>query len=910
MAFLKVFTGGQERTVFLGESPVVIGRDQQCDVPIADLKISRRHCILEPLGGGRWRLRDLGSGNGTRVNGEEVDVSELAPEDVIEVGDAKVLYAGEAAVVADAPVAERPSARRPARRRTPVALWIGGGGLLVGALVLLFVFKALGDKPRVNAEEEADYRLVLNEASDTDRVRYGELFLARYPRSAHADDVRAATEAARRRLAGGVVPGFDPRAGLEGLSPTERVARLEEMLASAAEAHRPAVRAALEEARADLDARRARLFGELEAVFREHVERGEYARAREIWFFLRGEPDWEPIPPDYLRRIVAANGELENAAAAERSKLLEEEARFEGAGDFKHAVALLTEAMPRFAGTAVERSLRERLDAAERGLRLPPSVRPGVAPTLVRVDVREKVTGLLARFEGRDFAGAAEGLRALAEEARAQADPGLAEIDARASECEAATALQRAVEATLAKGLVPREQLRKRWRVITGGAQGVRVVSKGEEKEYAWTEAPAELHLALLEREASQVPRGWLGFAAAAAALRSQPELTLALGKAYEDEAARAAVDAFVAARVRKEPLPEGGYVVHAGELLPRREYLRRQEEQLIQSLQAQLEKAFEAVRSDGAFGKLEKLRKRMEELDKARAFALELIFDEQKYFYPYRGTGREGEYQKVQQEVDQRVRAVREIWDQPLVVTVKADAALERALKQFDEAVAGLRRVLVDVDEKVTEVEFLRSYLGKKLDLRTFYRTPEEEELLRYSREVMEHNAALTGDIREVEREQVRVTNEYRMMFGRWAVRLHEKLVLAARGHSEEMARIPFFGHFSPTPGRRTPYDRMKLAGYDYGVSENIVAGASSPLGAHDRWCHSSGHHRNILMSAWTEMGTGQHGGLMTQNYGQAPRYSKTAPATPGAEKDGDFAPWEEEGCGGEEEGLDYEED
>ena len=93
-------------------------------------------------------------------------------------------------------------------------------------------------------------------------------------------------------------------------------------------------------------------------------------------------------------------------------------------------------------------------------------------------------------------------------------------------------------------------------------------------------------------------------------------------------------------------------------------------------------------------------------------------------------------------------------------------------------------------------------------------------------------------------------------------------------------------------TPGRRTPYDRMKLAGYEYGSSENCIMGQTNPMGAHRGWCHSSGHHRNILMPMWTEMGTGHYGRYMTQNYGSAPKYSKHDP-----EPEDDPYEWEEYG-------------
>jgi len=908
MAFLKVYVGGQERTIFLGDAPLVFGRDAGCDIPVPDVKVSRLHCVLEPLGGGRWRVRDLGSGNGTRVNGESVETRELERDDVIEVGDAKVLFAGEAAaVVAESPVPREPARRRAGAARPQVAYWLGGAGLVLGAAVLLLVIKGLDTtKERVNPEEEKHFRSVMDARADADRVQFAEMFLASYPRSAHAEEVQRVAATARERLKGAATAGYDPRAGILGLRPAEAVARLEKMLTEAPEERRPAIRAALDEQRALADAGREAFFRERETEFGQQVEAGQYARAREIWFFLRGEPDWEPIPPEYATRIVRANESLGNAAAGERARLLDEEARLEAAHEFARAVALLEQALPRFKGTAVERSLLERLETAQLARKAGPSALPP-AQSLVRVDIGQKVQALLARFAERDFGAAAAGLRGLADDARKTSDPGFKEIDARALECEAAAALQGALVSALAKGELPKGQVKKRWRVMAGGPEGVKVASRGEEQDLAWAKVPPDLHLALLELHAPIVARGWLGLAAAAQALGSPPDMIASLTRAYEDEALRPAVDAFVAGRVRKEPLPEGGYVIHEGELLLRREFLRREEQQLIQTQQAQLAKSYEAIKGDPVFAKLDKLRTRKDELDKARAFALELIFDEQKYFYPYRGTGREGEYQKVQQEVDRRVRAVEEIWEDRTQLSVRAGPELERALKQFDEAVAGLRRCLVDVDEKADEVEFLRSYVGGKFDLATFYRTAEERELLRYTREVMEWNPTVTGDISEVEREQVRVTNLYRIMFGRQPVRIVEKLVLSSRGHCAEMSKLGYFGHFSPTPGRKTPWDRMKLQGYDHGVSENCIQGQTNPQGAHDGWCHSSGHHRNILMAPWTEMGTGHFGSLMTQNYGQAPKWSKEAPAVT-TESNGENVPWEEDGVAGQEEGLDYE--
>jgi uncharacterized protein YkwD len=123
-----------------------------------------------------------------------------------------------------------------------------------------------------------------------------------------------------------------------------------------------------------------------------------------------------------------------------------------------------------------------------------------------------------------------------------------------------------------------------------------------------------------------------------------------------------------------------------------------------------------------------------------------------------------------------------------------------------------------------------------------------------------------------EPEREQVAVTNRYRMMFGhRRALRIHPLLVASARGHSEAMSKGGFFDHFDKiNPGKYSPSDRMKLAGYDLaGGSENIASTGGSPEGAHEAWCHSSGHHRNILTPAWVELGSGNSGRNWTQNFG-----------------------------------------
>ena len=65
-----------------------IGRTQDCDLRISDLSVSRRHAELT-RGEDGWLLSDLGSHNGTRINGWLVrEPVPLRPGDTVQFGSA------------------------------------------------------------------------------------------------------------------------------------------------------------------------------------------------------------------------------------------------------------------------------------------------------------------------------------------------------------------------------------------------------------------------------------------------------------------------------------------------------------------------------------------------------------------------------------------------------------------------------------------------------------------------------------------------------------------------------------------------------------------------------------------------------------------------------------------------------
>ena len=67
------------------EGLTLVGRDSSCDVQVAEGFVSKMHCVLARLDG-RLVVRDLGSTNGTQVNGVRVSRAPLRGQDVLSVG--------------------------------------------------------------------------------------------------------------------------------------------------------------------------------------------------------------------------------------------------------------------------------------------------------------------------------------------------------------------------------------------------------------------------------------------------------------------------------------------------------------------------------------------------------------------------------------------------------------------------------------------------------------------------------------------------------------------------------------------------------------------------------------------------------------------------------------------------------
>jgi pSer/pThr/pTyr-binding forkhead associated (FHA) protein len=90
-----VFAGREERTFQLDKPRLVVGRDATTDIPIDNLGISRQHCAFMQKGE-VFTVQDLGSANGTFVNGRKVTEHYLNHGDEIELGKFVLRFRNEA----------------------------------------------------------------------------------------------------------------------------------------------------------------------------------------------------------------------------------------------------------------------------------------------------------------------------------------------------------------------------------------------------------------------------------------------------------------------------------------------------------------------------------------------------------------------------------------------------------------------------------------------------------------------------------------------------------------------------------------------------------------------------------------------------------------------------------------------
>jgi S1-C subfamily serine protease len=168
--------GADERTVRVTGDRFLIGRDEGCDLVLDDPLVSREHAALT-VSGDDVELTDLGSSNGTRLNGRMVHGSTpVTTGDVIEIGDSEITAqkAGSApgTVVRSGYAASRPPEPEVVdedRRGRGLPLAIAGAVAVIAGLAVLGLFLGGafdGDDELSDVVEDARASVVVVNASN------------------------------------------------------------------------------------------------------------------------------------------------------------------------------------------------------------------------------------------------------------------------------------------------------------------------------------------------------------------------------------------------------------------------------------------------------------------------------------------------------------------------------------------------------------------------------------------------------------------------------------------------------------------------------------------------------------------------------------------------------------------------
>ncbi len=895
MPTLVLVADGKETRYELAGRPVVVGRSVECDVQVSEERASRRHFQVEPTERG-WVLRDLDSSNGTALNGYGISQALLTPGDVVELGGVEFRFEGDGA----APAAKAP--RAPRKRPSAGPAW-------AAALVLALAAAATTDEMAVGAARDRDreirkasddadheeFRVASRQADPAEAERALDAWLAAHPAAPDATEARARLAAVRGGRTVREEAGRDweaLQAAAPGLAPAERRWRMESLVrrwssspAALAEIRRraaasPAAAPAQEDSRV-LFQRRKR---EADAALSD----GNFGVALALWSahaasLSADDPVMADVREEYRR--------VERGSAVRGAEVVGKENELRGLGRADEALKVLREALPPLEGTGGGRRVAARLGSGGglSGIRAPEKGAASDAGGYAR----QRALYLRAREAEqfvalKDYRGAAGQYGEVA--AAAAEFPGIGEeMRARAGWLGRVADLLDAVRAAPGS-----------W--------------KGKPWPESWETVPAADLVGPLQKAVKR-PEDRLALASFAWDQGLRPRAVEAICAALDSPATHAEAERLWSQR-EGVPVPEGGWVAEKGEVLSRGEWKRRRNSEAILRLREREVVLVRRLHETALVRGIDHFAALRAELDKRRALALELIFDEVKYFYPYQD--RMGEYTPVQREVGKRVEAVRDLWEDKARLRTRPDAGAAGHLKDFDEAARQLKELGGEATAEEAEVARLRLYLDRDLDVRSYF--VNEEELARREADVkvLKENATRKTAADDPERRQVEVTNEYRIMFGRRALLIADRLVLSARAHGVDMTRGGFFSHFNERlramkPGEKIPeqacgcssehfvpgcthgpQDRIRKQGYEsVACSENIHAGSGDPEGAHQGWIHSSGHHRNILMADWKEMGTGRAGSHWTQNFG-VPLEPETAAPDDGAGAD----PWD--GAGG----------
>lgn len=895
MIRLRIKAGGQSREFIAGDAAVSFGRAAENDVPVEDSQASRQHCRIEKTPHG-WKLIDLESSNGTRVNGELVNARVLKEGDVITIGQFEATFNPPSA---DEPAAKSAPAPRPAAKAfapKPAAPRPEGAPVAKAP-------RAKGSRdPLALVKTGAIAAAVLIAAI------VGIKFLLR---DDPAKLQHAAIKAASQKAASGDIDGAESdlnallATALEPSSQKEAKKALEDVKAKIA-AREDAERLKREAEMAAEDAQRRA--AELQAAFDEATSAADDLVAQEN--FGAALAVWKQFsadnPESKLADKVSARMKEVLKATQDAWDGVENRANsFTKLEEYGQAAALVGGAIDRFQGTRFYYEAQDKLVAINR-LRGVSTTYEGGGSTKLSAGTQDSLLAIRDLVKARRYAEALQSLDRLSGNVSAGEGAGL---KAQRADIAAQAALfGKLIDAVNAgffvKNAIP----------VGGGTKAALTkatnealtiefkdeAGNGGETSKKWAQLDADDMLGYFRSLDLSVDDNL-----ALAAFCYSNNLAFAGAEILNDiirkDASRQAAAFALVARHRGIPVPEGGFVWYEGGWYTAEELkfakLEVDAKKAVQlaamidpkkalegwtlfqrtmgdsTATADLKNRTQGLMGNALRGRRTAILKKLQdakslvnpavmaalkaELMERRKAAIKVIFD--KKIYPDEDHGKVG-----QPAVDEAVNKVRELWEHPLEVVGKSNPAITDMLAAADQTTAWLKELGgSSTQAEDTLVARLMAQVNDALSLKNMM----DRSMLEKYRAIMSYNER-NAEFDEKEKDCIRATNEYRFMLGYQALEAQAQLGRAARKHSEEMVRLGYFAHVGPTKGLATPGERCAAEGYGGGGAENIAMGNTEGVPTFLQWYNSSGHHRNML-GGHTQIGIGRHENHWTENFG-----------------------------------------
>jgi hypothetical protein len=914
MLVLLVTEGGEARRVRIPDAPgkLSVGRAASCDVRLSDPEADPAHFTIETVAAG-LRMSDQGSANGTRVNGHLVSQAIVKPGDRITVGAAVLSIREVKAKPKPAPearpapkraaapraVEEAPRPVRPVRRKSRAPMLIVGVVILaLGAVAFLFMKESGRLQAAAIAYDEA---YAAWEQGRLDEAKSGfERVVLLWPDTEPGAKAKKGLEEfeAKVRFEAEALEARNALLGRwEEMTLTDLESKWKDLEKKYPEAPALDDTAPLESIRAKFAEAGRRRLAASRARADGLLSQGRYWDAVLVWHEYVSFPS--NVKPD-LAAAEAGVERIQDRARKEYESIAAEAEKLAAGERFTEAKALIASRMAEFRGTRHRFDMRQKLDRLEVLSRVETA-----EPEAAEAVVVKREEFLRAAEEAESFVGLRRYSKAVAlyrETAAKTPFPDLVEeFNARAADLEDYAFLM-----TELRGQITGrpERFRQidlgsgvRANAVAADEEHLRITVRGAESKLSWSRMGEDRVLDLLSRLKLEA-HGKLKLARFALETGDEIAGHEAITKALAGDPGLEKEAFALLARSRGMEVPDGGFVSYKGRWLTPLERERAiladriraaekkagskdiarcdeglaelralgepAKEALVRALGAQRESTVDAltdvpaVRDPGTKAML------FSELQKRRKAALTLIFDTEKYPYPY------GPNQKaVQAEVDGLVEKVRIVWDRPIALLLEKDEGI-KALYSRAEALS-LELVSLGHPPKKSFAELI-GRVNESIGIRRYAPGGKEKSALEWNDDVLEYNRVVDIGADDPEKACVLATNLYRMMMGRRAVMMNDKLLKCARAHSKDMKENKFFAHDCPIPGHedhKKPGQRARIAGYGGGVSENIARGSQDGVKTFGQWYGSSGHHRNLLGARHTEVGVGRDEDFWTQNFG-----------------------------------------